>query len=1475
MGKDKVGSVLVVGAGISGIQASLDLAESGYYVYLVEQSPAIGGTMPRLDKTFPTNDCSMCILSPKLVECGRHLNVEKHMLTDIVDVQGEPGNFKVKLRKKARFIDLEKCTGCGECKDACPVEVPSQFDADLGKRKAIYKMYAQAMPAAYSIEKTGTSPCKAACPAGVNAQGYVQLIKDNKFIESWQLIYKDNPLPAICGRVCTHPCETACHRKSVDAPVGIRELKRVAAEVAYRDLDGLPLPEVAPSNGIKVAVIGSGPAGLSAAYQLAKSGYSVTIFEALPVTGGMLRVGIPEYRLPKSIVELEIGLLERMGVEIKTNTPLGPELTIDDLMKQGYSGVFLGIGAHKGVALNVPGEDLDGVIPGVDFLRRVNMGEKVALGKRVAVIGGGNTAMDAARTALRCGAQEVTIVYRRSEAEITAAEEEIHEAKEENIVFQMMTSPVAMHGDGGKVTKLECIQNELGEPDESGRRRPVAVAGSEFAIDVDNIIVAIGQAVDVSGLGGAVELSRRNTIVVDGASMATNVPGVFAAGDVVTGPATVVDAIGTGKKAAASIDKYCRGEEATICFNWATKESAVDFPKNSPGIKVETPRFEGSFVEPAKRVADFAEVALGISEEAARQEAERCLNCAVCSECGECVKTCLREAINHDMRDEELELEVGAIILSSGAEICDPTDLFYYGYRKNPNVVTSIEFERILSASGPYAGHLVRPYDGKEPKKVAWIQCVGSRNRRIEHNYCSSVCCMYAIKEAVIAKEHSAQPLDTTIFMMDMRSYGKDFEKYYERAKNEHGVNFVRSRIFEVMDTPGDENKNPIIRYSNEDGSITTEEFDMVVLSVGFQAGAKAKELGQIMDVELNRYGFAELAPMTGVSTSREGVYVAGTFSGPKDIPETVMQASAAASAAESLLGDVRGTLVKEIVFPPERDVAGEEPRIGVFVCNCGINIGGVVKVPEVVEMAKQLPGVVYAGEYLYVCSQDSQATMKDIINEHQLNRVVVASCSPRTHKPLFQETLKEAGLNRYLFEMANIRDQCSWVHMHEPDKATAKAKDLVTMTTAKSRLLQQIKQGSVGVTKSALVIGGGITGMTNAVSLAEQGYAVHLVEKSAELGGLARRLQKGFKGEDIQALVADLAAKVNANPLISVYTGVEIKDVTGYVGNFNTELVDGREIKHGVTIIAIGGREYKPTEYLYGESDRVMTHLELDEAIAEGRIKDAKNIVLINCVGSRDTERPYCSRVCCTKSITLALKMKEKNPDTNIFILYRDIRTYGFLEELYEEARSKGIIFVRYAPDNKPVVEKDGDTVKVTVTDHVLGQPIVIEADVVGLAAAIMAPEDNVKLNRLFKVPLNADGFFLEAHMKLRPVDSAAEGVFMAGIAHGPKNMEENIAQAKAAAGRAATFLSKDRLESHGVVAVVQPDKCAACLTCVRLCPFGAPRVNNYAAEIESVLCQGCGTCAGECPNKAITLQGYNDDMYMNMMDDLFKEVR
>lgn len=1477
MSKEKVGAVMVVGAGIAGIQASLDLAESGYYVYLVESSPAIGGTMPMLDKTFPTNDCSMCILSPKLVECGRHLNIETYTLADVVDLEGEPGNFKVKIKQRPRYIDVDKCKGCGECAGACPVEVKSEFNQGLGKRKAAYKHYPQAFPNAFMLDKAGTPPCRAACPAGVNAQGYVQLIKKGKLTEAWQMVYRDNPFPAACGRVCTHPCQSKCHRGGVDEPVNIMQLKRVASDYAYNNLDELPLPQIAEQKGKKVAVIGAGPAGLSTAYQLVKRGYGVTVFEALPVGGGMMRVGIPEYRLPKKWVDLEIGLLEKMGVEIKYNTRLGKDITIEGLMGDGYSAVFLGIGAHKGTVLGVPGEDLNGVIHGVPFLRQVALGEKVEIGKKVAVIGGGNTAMDCARTALRLGAESVHIVYRRTEAEITALPEEIAEAKEEGVVFTMLTSPKAFHAEGGKLAKMECLKNELGEPDASGRRRPVAVDGSEFFIDVDTVILAVGQQPDVTCIDNTeIARGRGNTIVADAETLATNVPGVFAGGDAVTGPKTVIEAVAAGKVAAESIDLYLEGKDLKEGRQFKVpEEEIVPFRFEGEDIPAREPEHV-SHVDAAERKTSFIEVSNGYTLEKAQSEAERCLNCGICSECLECERACLADAVKHDDVEKDFELNVGAVVLCPGFEKYDASALSYYGYGRYPNVLTSLEFERVLSASGPFQGHLVRPYDHKEPKKIAWLQCVGSRNNREEHGYCSSVCCMYAIKEAVIAKEHSQDPLETTIFFMDMRTYGKGFEKYYDRAREESGVRFVRSRIFEITQVD-DENKNLNIRYADEDGNIHTEEFDMVVLSVGLQPSRSVIDLGNRLGVELNKFGFAQPAALTGVETNKPGIYVGGAFAGPKDIPETVMQASAAAGAAGSLLSESRGALIKEKVYPPERDVSGEEPRIGVFVCHCGINIGGVVNVPEVVEMAGKLPNVVYAGDYLYVCSQDSQANMKQMIEEHKLNHVVVASCSPRTHKPLFQETMMEAGLNRYLFDMANIRDQCSWVHMNEPEKATAKAKDLVKMIVAKAALLKPIHQQPVGVTRAALVIGGGISGMNSAVSLADQGYQVYLVEKSERLGGVAHRIKQGLSGEDVQAYLAQLIEKVNNNPRIEVFTGTELQEAKGFVGNFTTTLSNGKQLKHGVTIIAIGGEEYKPTEYLYGQNDRVMTQLELEEAMASGdnKVASAKDVVLIQCVGSREPDRKYCSRVCCTKSIKLAIKIKEKDPEARVFVLYRDIRAYGFYEEMYTEARRKGVIFIRYNTDNKPVVEAAGDKVKVTVTDHVLGVPIVIDADVVGLAAAILPAPDSRKMNELFKVPINEDGFFLEAHMKLRPVDFASEGIFMAGLAHGPKTIEENIAQARAAVSRACTILAKDKLESHGVVAEVNPDKCAACLTCVRLCPYGAPRVVNYAAQIETVLCQGCGTCAGECPNKAITLQSYNDKAYISMVSGLNKEVQ
>lgn len=1003
---DKVGAVLVLGAGIAGIQASLDLAESGYYVYLVDKKPAIGGTMPMLDKTFPTNDCSMCILSPKLVDCGRHLNVDTITNAEVLDIQGEPGNFKVTINKKARFVDPDKCTGCGSCAEECPVKVPDEFNQGLSPRKAIYKLYAQAYPNAYAID------------------------------------------------------------------------------------------------------------------------------------------------------------------------------------------------------------------------------------------------------------------------------------------------------------------------------------------------------------------------------------------------------------------------------------------------------------------------------------AAKCLKMKKSKACGKCLKVCQAEAINHEMQDETIEIEVGSVILCPGFEKFDVSQLFYYGYGKHPNVLTSLEFERILSASGPFGGHLQRPSDGKEPQKVAWIQCVGSRNCRIEHGYCSSVCCMYAIKEAVIAKEHTHYPLDTAIFFMDMRTYGKDFEKYYDRARLDSGVRFIRSRVFEVTEAD-DGSGNCRIRYSNEDGTISNEDFDMVVLSLGLEPNSEVVELAGKLGLGLNKFNFCEPTALTGVGTNKPGIYVAGAFSGPRDIPETVMQASAAAAASAANLASVRGTLTKAKEYPAEKDVAGELVRTGVFICHCGINIGSVVNVPEVVAYAKTLPGVAFAAEKMYACSQDTSAQIKEAIEQYGLNRIVVASCSPRTHEPMFQETLREAGLNPNLYEMANIRDQCSWVHMHEPEKATAKAKDLVKMAITKASLLEPIAPVSLDMNHDALVIGGGVAGMTAASNLSQQGYQVCLVEKTAALGGIANRLRFGMRGENLPQFVGELVDQVNNDANIKVFTGVEISDAQGFVGNFETTLSSGEVIPHGVTVIATGAEEYKPTEYLYGQNDSVMTLLELESLLAakDGKVTEAKNVVFIQCVGSRDAERPYCSRICCTKSVKQALKVKELNPDANVFILYRDIRTYGFYEEMYREARNKGVIFIRYSVDNKPVVEAGPSGVKVTVTDHVLGVPVEIDADVVGLAAAIVADRNtNGKLSQFYKVPLNQEGFFLEAHMKLRPVDFGTDGVFMCGLSHGPKNLEENISQAKAAVGRACTVLAKQSISVEGKSAFVNEKKCAGCGDCEAVCPAKAVQVDatKKVAVVNEALCKGCGACASTCRCGAINVKGCTNQQIMAMINAL-----
>ncbi len=992
-----VGAVMVVGGGIGGVQAALDLAEAGFRVYLVEKSPAIGGRMAQLDKTFPTNDCSMCILSPKLVECGRHPDVVLLTYSELLSLEGEPGRFVAKVLKRARHVREDLCTGCGTCMEKCPRKAPSEFDEGMGQRKAIYIPYPQAIPR----------------------------------------------VPVIDEEICTY------------------------------------------------------------------------------------------------------------------------------------------------------------------FLK--------------------------------------------------------------------------------------------------------------------------------------------------------------------------------GK-------------------------------------------------------------------------------------CRLCERFCPTGAVDFEQKDEVLELEVGAVILALGYRPFDARLKEEYGYGRYKDVLTSLELERMLSASGPTRGEVRRPSDGSPPRKVAWIQCVGSRDVVLGRPYCSSVCCMYAVKEAIILKEH-VPGVETAIFFNDVRAFGKGFEGYCEHAKEE-GVRFLRGIPSEVKELP---EGGLLVRYLGDEG-VVEEEFDMVVLSVGLELPEGARELASRLGVELEEIGglpvTSALAPM---ATSRPGVYVCGAFQGPKDIPETVMESSGAASEAASWVAEARWTATARQELPPERDVEGEELRIGVIVCHCGINIAGVVDVEAVRDFAKGLPHVVYAEDTLFACSQDAQQRLKEIIIQERLNRVVVASCSPRTHEPLFRQTLREAGLNPYLFEMANIRDQCSWVHMADKEGATEKAKALVRAAVESAALLEPLKRERLPVRKRALVVGGGLAGMTAALGFAEQGFEVFLVERESSLGGNLRRLRWTITGDDPQRLLEDLSEKVMAHPKIQVILNAEVVDHEGVQGNFSTGVMIAptmtyRKLEHGVTVLATGGEEYKPTEYLYGEHPQVLTQMELEERLAQGEIdpRGLRRVVMIQCVGSRNEERPYCSRICCQMAVKNALKLKEMAPEIEVHVLYRDMRTYGPLEAYYREARERGVIFTRYPEDRPPEVEPSERGLLVKVWDEAFGSQRVLEADLLVLSAAVL-PRDNEELASMFKVQRTLEGFYLEAHMKLRPVDFSTEGIYMCGLAHGPKLIPETIAQAKAAVARACRILARDEIEVGGVVARVDPELCAACLICVRACPYGVPYIceDGYSV-IDPARCRGCGNCASVCPQKAIELGHYRDEQIL-----------
>jgi len=840
--------------------------------------------------------------------------------------------------------------------------------------------------------------------------------------------------------------------------------------------------------------------------------------------------------------------------------------------------------------------------------------------------------------------------------------------------------------------------------------------------------------------------------------------------------------------------------------------------------------------------------------------------------CRACEKFCPKDAINFEEQEERLQLHAGAIILAPGGIPFDPGKYLTYKYAKHPNVVTSMEFERILSTTGPYQGHLQRPSDQKEPQTIAWLQCVGSRDiHRCDNSYCSSVCCMYAVKEAIVAKEHARGNPDCAIFFMDMRTHGKDFETYYNDAKTKHGIRFIRARVptVEIME----EGDTLLVPYVNEHEEVVVEPFDMVVLSVGLETSPAVMELAQRLGIDLTEGRFCQTASFHPVKTSKKGIYVCGAFHGPKDIPQSVIEASSAAAECSALLRQVRHQLTLEKHIPDEKEVTGEEPRIGVFVCHCGINIGGIVRVPEVAEYAKTLPRVVHAQENLFSCSQDALEILKEKIAEHKLNRVVVAACSPRTHEPLFQETLANAQLNKYLFEMANIRNQDSWVHRDDPDAATLKAKDLVRMAVAKVALVEPLQEAKIEVNPRALVVGGGISGMVAAKSLSDQGFKVSLVERSTSLGGQALSLFKTWKGEDVQQNLDELIKSVESDGHIDLHLGTEVSGVEGFVGNFKTTLTsEGKvvTVKHGIAVIATGAREFKPDEYLYGKDPRVVTHTELDWRFMDNdpSLKAMDTAVFIQCVGSREPQRTYCSRVCCTHSIESALQLKDVNPKMNVFILYRDIRTYGEREYLYRKARLAGILFIPFSREQKPQVRAGEHKLEIEVVDHLLESKILLKADLLALSTAIIPYKDE-KLARLFKIPMNRDGFFVEAHAKLAPSEFPTEGVFLCGMAHYPKPIDESIAQALAAASRAATLLSRKQIEASGIVAVIDQEHCVGCQGCLEVCPFGAINYfeDRHICQVNRALCKGCGACAATCPSSSVQLMGStSEQMYVQI---------
>jgi heterodisulfide reductase subunit A-like polyferredoxin len=1616
---------MVVGGGIAGMQASLDLADQGFKVYLVEAQSAIGGHMAQLDKTFPTNDCAMCTISPRLVETGRHPNITLLTDSEVLDVQGHAGDFTVKVRRQPRYIDVEKCVGCGDCAKVCPVIISDTFNEGLAKRRAAYKLYPQAVPNAYAIAKRGIAPCRDACPAGQRAQGYIALIREGRWYDALRVIKMDNPFPGICGRICNHRCESACNRGQVDEPINIRALKRFVTDKVYAEPRSPVEPAVRRFHQ-RIAIIGAGPCGLTAAQDLVREGYGVTVFEAMPVAGGMLRLGVPEYRLPADIIEREVQDIVDLGVDLRLNHRID---NLDDIFNEGFDAVLISVGAHEGIRLPIPGANLDGVVINTHFLRDVRLGRYngslvdgnlvnspttnvLPLGQNVLVLGGGNVAIDCARSAVRLG-RHVEMACLESGEKVPAHPWEVQAAREEGILLHEGRTFERILGDEhGRVRGVECMRVASFSFDEMGRLNVEKAPDSTHVIACDTVIFSVGQRAGLAFIpdDAGVGLTGRQLIAVNPNTLAATREGVFAAGDSVSGTAFVIEAVNSGHTAARSISRYLQGEhleppprpELPI-VKLTRDEIAARLARGEIKRQRRVPLPE---LPVAQRIDNFSEVEGGYDDQSAQQEAARCLACGICSECMSCTFACGVKAIDHNMVAREDSVRVGAVVLAPGYQAYRAELSEEYGLGRYPNVVTSLQFERLLSASGPTAGHVVRPADGQRARRIAFLQCVGSRDQT--HDYCSAVCCMYATKEAIIAKEHQ-RDLDVHVFMMDLRAFSKGYEEYYRRARQKYGVQYTRCRISSLREDPI--THNLIVRYlperleirdyatqgqsiSNLQAPISLEEFDLVVLSVGMEISPQVRELGRRLGVELDDYGFCHTPQFNPLETSRAGIYAVGPFRGPKDIPESIVEASGAAAAAATRLSEARFTLTTRTDYPPEHDITAEEPRVGVFVCHCGSNIGGFLDVPNVAEYARTLPNVVHAENNLYTCAQDSIKHIAEQIKELRLNRVVVASCTPLTHQPLFQDCLRSAGLNPYLFEMANIRNQCSWVHSQDRAAATSKAQDLVRMAAARAALLQPQHTIDVPVKRAALIVGGGAAGMSAALSLAEQGFPVHLIEKEAKLGGNLRwvssprppspesckdsrdgaaaaplllkhalAFQKrgaGDEARDPQTVLTQLIERVTDNPLITVHLESRVVATSGFMGNFVSKIqgAEGKrdDIEHGVTILATGAQEYRGPEYGFGTHPNIITQQQFEKLLvskchsqapsaeesplqissAAGQSRDSSlpakrvaqndtaraeslaipnSVVMIQCVGPAEK---YCSRICCIEALKNALALKEQHPDAQVVILYKDIRTYGFQERLYTTARERGVVFIRYDDEHKPAISvvstevkhpernegqsKDAhfstlirsaqsacrsainnpqSAIEIQAWDSALRRSITLQPDLLVLSMPVVPRDEAREVAKLFKVPLDADGFFLEAHVKLRPVDFASDGVFMAGLAHYPKLLDETLIQAQAAASRAARVLSREALLAGGRVAVVDDSKCTGCLTCVRICPFGVPKIKANltgvgnimgAAYIEAAVCQGCGSCVAECPAQAIQLMHYTDAQMVAKVQALLK---